>query len=235
MMKRGFVISLLIATALVGGCAGTDTLQQTAETASITGTVTDREVYTYGAQTNSTITLGTLELVYGEENTAAAAINADLRAMLEAYLSATADEDAMFYAEDETLTFTHERSYELAYLGDRYVSIIAAGYDDSPTAAHANTYRLGYVYDLTTGVRVELSDLFAPGYEDLIQASIISQITAAGETDNYYPGYADQIKASFAEANWYLKDDIVYVIFNPYQIAPAALGILEFPYPYSAD
>lgn len=235
-MKKACVI-ILLAAALLAGCAGADTPEQNLPPGEITGAVTDREVHEFGAegQVNSTIILGTLELAYAGENAAAAAVNADLRAMLDAYLNATADEDAMFYTEDPSLFFTHERAYALAYLGDQYISVVAAGYDDSPTAAHANIYRLAYVYDRQTGERVCLADLLDAGYEELIAAAIAGQITAAGEGDNYYPGYADQIKAVLAEENWYIKDGTIYVIFNPYQIAPPSLGILEFPYDYTAE
>ena len=79
-----------------------------------------------------------------------------------------------------------------------------------------------------------MAELLPEGYQATLRDSVISQIKAAGEEDNYYPGYEDLIEAVIAQENWYLKDDAIYLIFNPDQIAPYALGILEFPYQYQA-
>lgn len=230
------MLMLLTACGLLGACDNQQTDTDTPVGNAITGTKTDLEVHDLAPELeiNSIITLGTLELTYEGENKAAAAINADLRAHLDAYLAETADQDEMLAIEDNMLTFTHELIYEPVSIGEQYISIIARGYDYQDRAAHPNTYLEGFVYDAATGERVTLAELLPEGYQATLRDSVIGQIKAAGEEDNYYPGYEDLIEAVIAQENWYLKDDAIYLIFNPDQIAPYALGILEFPYQYQA-
>lgn len=234
MMKKLALLILLLMAAFLVACTDANTVPEVLQAGEITGATPDTKILEFGVgdEVNSTITLGTLELVYDGENEAAASINADLKRMLDEYLTVTVDEDTMFFSEDDTLKFTHERIYELVFMGEGLISIIAHGYDYSAGAAHPYTYRLGYTYDSNTGQRLSLADILEPGYEELLQDSVVSQITAAGERDFYFPGFEQDIKAILAEENWYIKDDVLYLIFNPYQIAPASLGIVEFAYIY---
>ena len=227
------LLTVMVAGGLLAACAP----QQQDPPASNDGAIgakTDLEVHDLSPerQINSVITLGTLELTSEGENAAVAAINADLRGHLDEYLAATTDQDAMLAAEDNSLTFTHELIYEPVVIDDQFVSVIARGYDYQDRAAHPNTYRQGFVYDITTGARLTLADLLPDGYQEELAAAIITQIKSAGEAENYYPGYEQLIPSILAQENWYLKDGAIYLIFNPDQIAPYALGILEFPYQY---
>lgn len=233
-MKKITLLILLLMAALLVACTDENTVPEELQAGEITEAATDTKIHEFGVgdEINSTITLGTLELVYEGENEAAASINADLKRMLDEYLTVTVDEDTMFFSEDDTLMFTHERIYELVFMGEGLISIVAHGYDYNAGAAHPYTYRLGYTYDSNTGRRLSLADVLEPGYEELLKESVVSQIAAAGEGASYFPGFEEDIKVVLAEENWYIKDDMINLVFNPYQIAPAALGIVEFSYIY---
>ena len=68
-----------------------------------------------------------------------------------------------------------------------YISIIASGYDYRAMVAHPNTHLEGFVYDAATGERLTLADLLPEGYQEEPRNSVINQISAAGEENNYYP------------------------------------------------
>lgn len=238
-MNKKLLLGLLlvvVACGLLAACTTQPDDTNTPFAGDITGVNTGLETHDLSSELgiNSVITLGTLELTYEGENTAAAAINADLRAHLDAYLTETADQDEMLAMENDSLTFTHELIYEPVAIDGQYISIIASGYDYQGGAAHPNTYLEGFVYDAATGERLTLADLLPEGYQEELRNSVINQISAAGEENNYYPGYEDLIDGVIAQENWYLKDNNIYLIFNPDQIAPYALGVLEFPYPYQS-
>lgn len=232
-MKKIFatLLPILLAGLLLVAC---DHQQPAVEAEGAITAATERETHQLeqDGQVYGTITLGRLHLIYEGENAAAAEINAGLDRMLDDYLSATADQDAMYYAEDLSQQFTHERIYSLAYLGEDLVSVVADGYDFISTAAHPNTYRLGYVYSLSSGKRLQLADLLPAGYEQQLADSVVAQIKSSGEEANYFPDYQNLVKAALANENWYVKDNTICLIFNPYEIGPYAMGVVEFPYQY---
>jgi hypothetical protein len=230
-MKKFMLALLLISLLLLAACDNNQPVEQA--TGEITAT-TEREEHQLEQDglVYSTITLGRLHLVYEGENAAAAAINADLDRMLDEYLAATSDQDAMYYADDLSQQFNHELIYSLVYLGDNMVSVVADGYDFVSTAAHPNTYRLGYVYDLSSGTRLTLAELLPADYQQLLTDSVVSQISASGEEANYFPDYQQLVTAALANENWYVKGNLIYLIFNPYEIGPYAMGVVEFPYQY---
>ncbi|NLF80210.1 MAG: hypothetical protein GX572_03350, partial [Clostridia bacterium] len=198
-MKKIFIyLALLLLACLPLAACGQQ--QPAAEAGGDITATSEREVYEQeqDGQVYGTITLGRLHLIGREDNAAIAAINADLDRMLDDYLGATADQDAMYYAEDLSQQFTHERIYSLAYVGEDLVSVVADGYDFNSTAAHPTTYRLGYVYSLSGGTRLKLADLLPAGYEQQLADFVIGQIKGSGEEANYFPGYQDLVKAALA-------------------------------------
>ena len=169
-MNKKLLLGLLlvvVACGLLAACTTQPDDTNTPFAGDITGVNTGLETHDLSSELgiNSVITLGTLELTYEGENTAAAAINADLRAHLDAYLTETADQDEMLAMENDSLTFTHELIYEPVAIDGQYISIIASGYDYQGGAAHPNTYLEGFVYDAATGERLTLADLLPEGYQ----------------------------------------------------------------------
>ena len=239
-MSKKFLLALLIilaAAMVLTACnqpTGDEDTNTSGEFAAISGVNTGLEVHDLSEQgINSVITLGTLELEYSGENDAAATINAALRTLLDDYLATATDEDTMLAANDSSLSFTHEMIYEPIAIDDNgMISILARGYDSQQGAAHPNTWQQGLVYDAASGDRLTLADLLPEGYLEELSQSIISQIKADGEEANFYPGYEELLPQIIEQENWYVKDGQIHLIFNPDQIAPYALGILEFTYQY---
>ena len=173
-----------------------------------------------------------------EENDLLHDINEDMERQVQDYLQQKADNDAMLYEADNSLTFEHELNYELAYY-DGYAShystlasIVVRGYDRCSDAAHSAEYSMAYVYDVSTGKQVLLADILGEDYRQLLGEAIVEQIRAAGEEDNYYPGYDELIRNHLNGNNWYVDGKYIKVLFDPYEIAPGTLGVLEFSYQY---
>lgn len=239
-MSKKFLSVLLImlaAAMVLAACnqqADDEETNTSSEASAISGVNTGLEVHDLSEQgISSVITLGTLELEYSGENAAADTINAALRARLDDYLATVTDEDTMLSANDSSLSFTHEMIYEpVSIADDGLISILARGYDSQQGAAHPNIWQQGLVYDASSGEQLTLADLLPEGYMEELCQSIISQIKADGEEANFYPGYEELLPQIIEQENWYVKDGQIHLLFNPDQIAPYALGILEFTYQY---
>jgi len=95
--------------------------------------------------------------------------------------------------------------------------------------AHGSTERRAYNYDLQTGERLELKDLFKMGYD--YKAALNEQVKAriAARPENYFDG--DMGFQGINESNFYLENNILMLYFDEYEIAPYAVGIPQFKLP----
>ena len=59
--------------------------------------------------------------------------------------------------------------------------------------------------------------------------SILAQIEGRGETDNYFPDLEILLEQAMGEGKWYMDREQVYLLYDPYEIAPYALGPQVFP------
>jgi hypothetical protein len=233
-MKKTKLIgsALLVLMLLLAGCAPQE--QQPVTEGKITGLDFSTVIYDLAEdyQARGTVKCLYAAVEYSGENAAAAKINTSLQEMMDSYVLETAGYDEMLTDENPELTFTHERSYALAELGEDYLSILAEGYDMTSGAAHPHTYLLGYVYDLHSGEQISLAELLPENYRELLQAEILNQIRSSQEQGYYYPNLEEAVEIALISENWYLAEDCIWLIFNPGQIAANAAGILLFPYHY---
>jgi|GEM_PF-2964959 len=160
---------------------------------------------------------------------AAEAIQNDLLREEEDYLAALADEEGALFAADSGMTFTHEITYSLAYQDRQLLSVLRDSYGYQDRAAHAQTERRGYTYDVATGRRLSIADLLGADWRETAVSAVYQRLNEAGELENYYPDLEKLLVSQFRDDQWYADGDTVYLIYNPYQIAPYAAGILEFP------
>lgn len=103
--------------------------------------------------------------------------------------------------------------------------------------AHGNTVRSSDTWELKSGYRYRLEDLFPEGndYRGVLTGEIIRQIAAAvAQGDqSYFDDYENLVLNTFQEENFYLRADGLVIYFQQYDIAPYSSGIQEFVIPYS--
>ncbi len=132
--------------------------------------------------------------------------------------------------------FQAEQNYTVTYRQNCTLSLYYDRYEYTG-GAHGNTVRRSDTWNLQTGRRLSLSQLF-PGNANYrtylirtIQKQIADQIKAG---DNpYFEDYEKNVSNSFNQSNFYLKPEGLVIYFQLYEIAPYAAGIREFVIPYS--
>ncbi len=97
-------------------------------------------------------------------------------------------------------------------------------------------------FDAQTGKQLSLDDIFdvtADIYLPRLHAEILriidaEKLTAEPTEFLYYENYAEVLTANFFNDKWYLTDDTLYLIYQPYEIAPYTAGVITFAVPYSS-
>lgn len=96
--------------------------------------------------------------------------------------------------------------------------------------AHSMSYNKCYNYDLKTGKRLALKDLFKDAaYKEMINHEILKQIEERNkvlgyEAINAFKGVSDRQK-------FYIKEGQLVITFDLYEVAPYVAGIVEFTMP----
>ena len=115
-------------------------------------------------------------------------------------------------------------------LTDKTVTVVFTVSDYFGGAAHPNTYKMPVTISQTTGLRMKTADFFKADTKYL-------QALAEQSSRELKAKLGDEFEASGAtptEENYehvYLTESAVMVIFNPYQVAPYAAGIIEIKIP----
>lgn len=96
--------------------------------------------------------------------------------------------------------------------------------------AHGATTRTSYTIDKKLEELLELKDLFKEGYDykTVINNEIKKQI--AEDKDKFFEP-ADKFKGIAENKNFYIKDKVLIIYYQQYDIAPYAAGIPEFNIP----
>lgn len=108
--------------------------------------------------------------------------------------------------------------------------------------AHGLETRNYYNFDLKTGKIISEKDLFKPDYipelSELIKKRIVEQSKETKESKDTEPilsledtdFWADSIKPN---SNFYITDESINYVFNPYEIAPYYIGQTEVSIPFN--
>ena len=103
--------------------------------------------------------------------------------------------------------------------------------------AHGNQTSLFLNFDLLTGKKIHLKDLFKDGYEQeltrLLLAELEKQNKVTTESELEDIGYFITEPLSPTE-NFYLNEDGLSFFYNVYEIAPYVMGTTEIKVPFSA-
>lgn len=128
-------------------------------------------------------------------------------------------------------------TYDLARLDDGLLSFRLKLSRYFAPQAHPAAVLLTFNYDLGTGRRLELADLFTPGAPYLDRLSELSRQLLAAQ-----PGF-DQLPELVTPgtepkpenfANWTVTDQDLVFTFNEYQVGPYALGTPHVSIPFAS-
>lgn len=130
---------------------------------------------------------------------------------------------------DLTYTVTLNEDCVLSLYFDRYT--FTGG-------AHGSTLRTSDTWDLDTGERISLPDLFL-GEEKccrVVTKQILLQADENMKKDPgiYFENYRSLIVQNFDADSFYLTPQTAAVYFQQYEIAPYASGIIVFEMPYAS-
>ncbi len=134
------------------------------------------------------------------------------------------------YELDREVVVTRNEAPVLSFLYSDY---------DFTGGAHGLGGCYGVNYDIRTGAVLTLADIAEDA--EALQAFCEDQVLLQTQTDEYryedgytvfFEGYEASIPDIIRDGCWYMDDDGLEFIANPYLIAPYAAGILEFLVPY---
>lgn len=125
--------------------------------------------------------------------------------------------------------YTLESSYEI-YHQDKDIVSFCILFSNYYGGAHGMTYKICYNYDVKSGKRLSLSDLFKDkDYQKRINGVIEEEITKRNEAFGYK--VINGFKGIDENQHFYIKEGQLVIYFDLYEIAPYVAGIIEFTMP----
>lgn len=126
-------------------------------------------------------------------------------------------------------------NYEVTLNQDCFFSFYRDRYEYTG-GAHGNTLRLSDTWNLKTGGKLSLSELFMPGedYGALLTEQIILQAreNLSGNPGIYFDDYENLIVKFFNPDQFYLSPEGLNIYYQQYDIAPYSTGIVVFTVGY---
>ena len=102
--------------------------------------------------------------------------------------------------------------------------------------AHGINQLITFNFDIATGKVITLADVFAPGYESQLKNSLLKALKSKTGLNSMNElkeaGYLYSMEM-FASENFILNDETITFVYNPYEIAPYAVGSIELVITYS--
>jgi len=126
-------------------------------------------------------------------------------------------------------------SYDVVRLDDGLASIRLHVSRYSAGAAHPGAVLVTFNYDLRTGKRLALADLFTAGSPYLAKLSETSRQQLAAEPyalDDFIRPGTEPTAENFA--GWTLTDEELVITFAEYQVAPYAAGMPKVSIPFAS-
>lgn len=124
--------------------------------------------------------------------------------------------------DDEIMT--EEKSYEVTLNNGKYLSIIDKGYLNYDRAAHPSSWKNGVVFDVETGKQLDWQDIIRPEDEKAFSLKNINNKIFLSDyrLSAFFNGLTELPK------NYYLdKNQTIHFLFQQYEIAPYAAGIID--------
>ena len=120
----------------------------------------------------------------------------------------------------------------------RRLQTYCENYSEYTGGAHGMYAETYDVFDLRTGALVSEADLIAPGHEQEIEALLYESLVAsleplAEEGEEGEPFMDSFFGAPTMNGNFSVSPDGITWHYNPYEIAPYAMGVIEVPLSWS--
>ncbi|WP_240041286.1 WG repeat-containing protein [Paenibacillus ginsengarvi] len=133
---------------------------------------------------------------------------------------------------DSQLEASYTGDFAVTFFRDKLLVLKLEGYNFPFGAAHGMPSREYVHLNLATGDMYELKDLFKPGspYVKRISDIIAHQIATDPKYSYVFPGSFKQIAPNQL---FYVTENALHILFQPYEIAPYAAGFPEFTIPYA--
>ena len=140
------------------------------------------------------------------------------------------------YAESQGYPFDNYEivsQFTLTYNYQNYISLYIDEYIYQG-GAHGNTLRTSQTWNIVDEKMIKLSQWFRnPNYVSELIDNINQQIEQNIKNGNniYFEDYCCLTSKNFRVENYYLKNGLIYIFYQQYDIAPYSSGILNFEIP----
>lgn len=136
--------------------------------------------------------------------------------------------------EDFHYDYTYEEGYQITFLNEQYLSILANGYEYAG-GAHGMPFRTPLIFDLETGEQVKGKSLFAVSEEQFgeIKLEAYKELIEQSEEGTYGEDALSIVEKTIDfDSGYYLTENGVTFYYDPYALAPYAAGYVEVTVPY---
>lgn len=136
--------------------------------------------------------------------------------------------------EDFHYDYTYEEGYQITFLNEQYLSILAKGYEYAG-GAHGMPFWTSLIFDLETGEQVKGKSLFAVSEEQFgeIKLEAYRELIEQSEEGTYGEDALSVVENSIDfDSGYYLTENGVTFYYDPYALAPYAAGFVEATVPY---
>lgn len=129
----------------------------------------------------------------------------------------------------------YERIASISYNGSGLLSVLSLQYENTG-GAHTNSFWLSETFDVKTGKKLSLADIFGISKEKALEKvyeTVLSQIKETEGTDKfvYNESYKDDVRKNFSEGDFVLTNGSIMFYYQLYAIAPYAAGFRSFNLP----
>lgn len=141
---------------------------------------------------------------------------------------------------DTTKRFWYEYHYVITsqtYSGYKGTSVYVANIDYYEGGAHGVNQQQTFLFDNKSGRRINISDVFVPGYENRLNAILLKSLREKTGVKNgqelHAKGYLTAVEM-YPSKNFILNDETITFIYNPSEIASYDKGSVELTISLSA-
>jgi hypothetical protein len=130
---------------------------------------------------------------------------------------------------EDDLRFDFDSNFSIIMHEKNLLVVDFSSYSDSG-GAHGMPGESYLHVNLQTGKAYKLSDLFKPqsGYLKEINRILKKQIEEEGEDKGVYSDSLTQFDEIMADQSFYIDNETLHIVFNPYEIGPYSAGFITF-------
>jgi|LSQX01.3.fsa_nt_gb hypothetical protein len=156
--------------------------------------------------------------------------------LADGYEKAKSDKEAAAAGDYLFMPHAYSSTPGIYYNGNGLLSVVNELYEYTG-GAHQTTYWRSETFDLETGQKLALSDIFTGSKDEILESIyqlVLDQIEEQKGTDEFYyfDDYADNVRKYYEEEDFFLTADGIIFYYQPYAIAPHAAGLPMFKLPF---